>query len=90
MSRHDPTLTARRAGSVPEGTTVRHVDQLSEADLEAFLARADGERRRASELRPDDVVVFAGYYRVVPAEPERTPGESEAVADAREVVPGPR
>ena len=89
MSRHGPTLTARRAGSVPEDATVRHVDQLSEADLEAFLAMADGERRRASGLRPDEVIVFAGYYRVVRAERERAVGESEAVADVREVVPGP-
>ncbi|WP_435127855.1 hypothetical protein [Halobaculum sp. D14] len=68
MARHGPTLTLRPAEAVPEKATVRHVDQLSEGELEAVADMADGEKRRTPGLQPGDVVVFTSYYRVVAAE----------------------
>ena len=94
MSQHGPTLTVRRAGSVSEDATVRHVDQLPEEDLATFVAMASGEHGRPSGLAPGDVVVYAGYYRVERADArvgERTRGATEAgeaAPDGGEVVPG--
>ncbi|MFC7098383.1 hypothetical protein ACFQKD_13825 [Halobaculum marinum] len=57
----------RRAETVPEGATVRHVDQLSERDKSALYELSRGEAVRAPGLEPGEVVVFTSYYRVVEA-----------------------
>jgi hypothetical protein len=53
-----------RVESVGAGETVRHVDQLSEAELSAFLAAVDGRRADAGSIPDDGVVVFTDYYRL--------------------------
>ncbi|QLG26252.1 hypothetical protein HUG10_01270 [Halorarum halophilum] len=86
MTQRGPTLTAHRAGPVPEDATVRHVDQLSEDDLEAFVRMTAGEPVRASGLNPDDVIVFAGYYRIARTEQGKVSGSAEAATDGGAVV----
>ncbi len=54
-----------RTESVPEGSRVRHFDQLDERTQDA-VASIDGAHAvfDAPELTTGDVVVFTDYYRV--------------------------
>lgn len=54
----DESAVIRRLESIPPGTTVRHVDQLAPAELEAFLARLDGDGSVDDPLEAGSVVVF--------------------------------
>ncbi|WP_086888434.1 hypothetical protein [Natrarchaeobaculum aegyptiacum] len=56
--------TTRRLESIPPGATVRHVDQLSPAELEAFLARLDGDGSADDPLEAGSVVVFTDNVRL--------------------------
>lgn len=49
---------------IPANATVRHVDQLTDAELDAFLRLLDGETVPASALEDGQVIVFTDYYRV--------------------------
>lgn len=53
-----------RLESIPPGATVRHVDQLSPAELEAFLNRLDGDGSADDSFETGGVVVFTDYVRL--------------------------
>ncbi|WP_250137772.1 hypothetical protein [Halorientalis salina] len=56
--------TVRRADEIRETDTVRHVDELSEAELSAFLAGIDGGVSSPAPLESGEVIVFTDYFRV--------------------------
>jgi hypothetical protein len=57
-------LSVRRVDEVRGSDTVRHVDELSEAELSAFLAGIDGATTGTAPLDDGDVIVFTDYFRV--------------------------
>jgi len=56
--------SVRRVDSVGSEDTVRHVDELSEVELSAFLAGVNGASLGAVPLDDGDVIVFTDYFRV--------------------------
>lgn len=54
----------RRLESIPPGATVRHVDQLTSTELEAFIARLDGDGSTDDPLESGTVVVYSDYVRL--------------------------
>jgi len=56
--------TIRRAEEIRGSDTVRHVDELSEAELSALLAGTDGGVSGTAPLEPGEIIVFTDYFRV--------------------------
>ncbi|MFD1588029.1 hypothetical protein ACFR9U_13665 [Halorientalis brevis] len=56
--------SVRRVDSVGGDDTVRHVDELSEDELSAFLAGVNGGSMGTVPLDDGDVIVFTDYFRV--------------------------
>jgi len=54
----------RRIDSIGAGDSVRHIDELSEDELAAFLDGIDGTVASTAPLDDGDVIVFTDYYRV--------------------------
>lgn len=62
---HASRIRLRRVDGVGPADTVKHVDQLSECDLDALVATVDGSGVPCgTTLDLGDVVVFEDYYRV--------------------------
>ncbi|MEZ3116711.1 hypothetical protein RYH80_12405 [Halobaculum sp. MBLA0147] len=79
MTSDGPTLTVERAAEVSEETTVRHVDQLSDATRRALRTLADGETRPVPGLEAGEIVVATTYYRVACVETPAEEAEAETV-----------
>lgn len=57
-------LTLRRVEEVRGEDSVRHVDELSEEELGAFLVGLHGAAIAPGPLEAGEVVVFTDYFRV--------------------------
>jgi len=56
--------SVRRVESIGGEDTVRHVDELSDEELSAFLAGINGASIGTAPLDDGDVIVFTDYFRV--------------------------
>lgn len=56
--------TVRRIETVGGDEVIRHVDELSDQELTAFLAGVDGGTVSAGSLTDGDVIVFTDYFRI--------------------------
>ena len=56
--------TIRRTEEIGGSDTVKHVDELGEDALDAFLAGISGASIGTGALDDVDVVVFTDYFRV--------------------------
>jgi len=59
-----PGVRVTPVESVGEHASVRHVDQLSQAELHAFLACLDGDSVHDVPLTEGEVIVFTEYFQV--------------------------
>lgn len=57
-------LELRRVEAVGGEDTVRHIDQLSEAELRAFLQLSNNGALTDAPLRTGEIIVASEYYRI--------------------------
>lgn len=57
-------LSVRRVESVRSEDAVRHVDELSDEELSAFLAGVNGASVGTGPFDDGEVIVFTDYFRV--------------------------